>query len=94
MIWMHRVKTICDESAMNAAQLLHPLFHSSIFANSSFLCESTRTLRGDIATRVSQNGFSGSSDDRRQRLRRFSAAPREPSSSRRLCSSRRCPYHN
>ncbi len=59
------------------AQLLHPLFHRSIFANSSFLRVSARILRGDIATRLSQDGFSGSSDDRRERLRRFSTAPRE-----------------
>ena len=69
--------------ASGTHELLHPLFHRSIFAISSFLRASARTLRGDIATRVSQDGISGSSDDRRERLRRFSAAPREPSSSRR-----------
>jgi len=54
---------IVDESMMNYARLLHPLFHASIFATSSFLLSSTRTLRGDIATRFSQNSFGGGSDD-------------------------------
>ena len=68
--------------ADNHARLLHPLFHAPIFALSLFLLAGKRTLRGDIATRVSQDSFGGSSDDRRQRLRRFSTAPRQRLSSR------------